>query len=162
MWVDGDRDFTVDTGELLALPEYFDIYLPGQPFEGTSSGDLSIIEYADAYVSDSSSSFYPSAAGIFGVGIPYTSSQAPSGPLSANELLTSSANLQLTSVSEAQLEDISGGFPLAINFTASVLADTAPTGTMRSDWIKLTISDASGTSGDSYGDPDFLFQMESG
>ena len=109
MWVDADRDFTVDTGELLALPEYFDIYLPGQPYEGTSSGDLSIIEYADAYVSDSSTSFYPSASGIFGVGIPYASSQAPAGPLSANDLLISNANFQFTTVSEAQHEDISGG-----------------------------------------------------
>ena len=35
LWVDADRNFTVGTGELLALPEYFDIYLPGQPYEGT-------------------------------------------------------------------------------------------------------------------------------
>ena len=31
LWVDADRDFEVGEGELLGLPEYFDIYLPGQP-----------------------------------------------------------------------------------------------------------------------------------
>ena len=161
LWVDADRDFEVGAGELLALPEYFDIYLPGQPYEGTTLVDLSIIEYADAmYVF--LSSFYPSASGIFGVGIPYTSSQAPAGPVSANALLNSSANFQLTSVSEAQFEDISGGFPLSINFTSSVLSDSAPNGTMRSDWIKLSISDAMVHRLMPMAILFFLFQMEYG
>ena len=50
LWVDADRDFEVGEGELLGLPEYFDIYLPGQAYEGASTGGLSIIEHADAYV----------------------------------------------------------------------------------------------------------------
>ena len=109
LWVDADRNFAVGAGELLEIPEYFEIHLPGQPYEGTYSGGLSIIEYA-IYVLIPLT-FYPEASGIFGVGIPYTSSQAPAGPLSANALLNSSANFQFTSVSEAQHEDISGGFP---------------------------------------------------
>ena len=143
LWVDADRDFEVGAGELLALPEYFDIYLPGQPYEGTYSGGLSIIEYAD-YVSVPQHLFIHLLVEFLVLVFHIQASQAPAGPVSANALLTSSANFQLTSVSEAQFEDISGGFPLSINFTSSVLADSAPNGTMRSDWIKLSISDANG------------------
>ena len=74
--------------------------------------------------------------------------------------MNSSANFQLTSVSESQFEDISGGFPLSINFTSSVLSDSAPNGTMRSDWIKLSISDANGASVDVNGDP--IFSISNG
>ena len=46
LWVDADRNFAVGAGELLEIPAYFEIHLPGQPYEGTYSGGLSIIEYA--------------------------------------------------------------------------------------------------------------------
>ena len=74
--------------------------------------------------------------------------------------MNSSANFQLTSVSETQFEDISGGFPISINFTSSALSESAPNGTLRSDWISFSISDANGVSVDVNGDP--IFSISNG
>ena len=76
-----------------------------------SSGGLSIIEYADAYVL-AVHRFIRKLVEFMVLGFHIQASQAPAGPVSANALLNSSANFQLTSVSESQFEDISGGFPL--------------------------------------------------
>ena len=66
LWVDADRNFAVGAGELFEIPAYFEIHLPGQPYEGTYSGGLSIIEYANLRVGGSS--FYPSASGFMVLG----------------------------------------------------------------------------------------------